>query len=564
MGCVGIKRTEDGAVPDWKGQNGEVFAKYMACMGLVQREIDEQRFNECPCLLITIEKPTDALLTSAIENIIQMVSQNKLNDLLSQLTAESATRSGLGTGVETGVRTETSVASEWRIPYDPNAEFRTRLLALREWLRRMFGYETFDVGLKALPLIEEDWFVMNGPVYIFLQSTTTGGLARVLFPSMTKNGSQFISYDNLAKSHRWVDRFINSVIYTTSADGCNMPCTNYTTTYSSYRYNWRMARCLRQKYYMRCGRSDVKTGDSKDPKIVHSAIYEVNLNYSPIASGFARATIRAPVYSILPSDWDMYAGTRQMVMSENRKWFMVLKGDTLGVYENRNNVDLVAMTRTEPSTITGVFYYGIKFAGQASRLVLESGVLTIYGKPMVGAFDDNQILWKMELAKEGTQPMALYLHDNGQLSMFDGDNKNVLDMAALNEQLDRTERVVEFAAEYNPADEYKRRFQQLLDWLRVRNLLYEYLSDTNVTIDYQGIHFEDMSPSAPYDRTINYRQRLLDLLVVLQIKYPTLTLPSDEEVQRVFSITYQHENESTTAYDPVQVRAERVRALTSL
>ncbi len=563
MGCVGIKKTEDEAVGEWKGNGGALFAKWIACMGLMQREIDENRFAECPCLLLTVQQRSPANLLETMVHIIQQVSQNKLAELRAYLASKGLT------GEATSAQNDSSFfkknAGATVSSYDKNAEFRARLRALKRWLQENRGQEHFDIGLRALPLVGDaanGWFEMNGPIYIFMQNWEKDIVARIVFPSLTKEGAPFLNYDNLAKSHRWIDRLINSVLYTSGAN-CNASCNNGPISYTRYKYNWRKARCMRKKFYMPCGNAARPKKVKGDTKLWNSAVYEVNLNYPAIASYFRNARIKQPVYSILPSDWDMYAGPRYILMSENRKWFMMLQGNTFGVYENKKNQDLVAFSRGQVKKFGGVYKYGIKFKGTGIRVALETGVLTIYGIPASGrSADDNEILWSMELAKEGVQPMALYLQDNGKLSLFDGDNKNVLDAPALDAVLDRKEKEVVFGA-YDAGDEYKKRLMQLLDWLRVRGLIQEYIPATVAQYVSQNLEFDELAPDAPFDASVDYRRRLLALFELLHKTFPNMILPSVEEVNAVLSATLPDTEVSVgrVHYDSDKVLAERIAKL---
>lgn len=564
--CIGIKRTDGVPVGEWKDNKGALFAHWIACMGLIQREIDDDRFTECPCLLINVQQRGPADLLTTMIYIIQQVGQNKLTELRAFLASK-----GLGVKDDTVTRSsddkgKTTIASATTAGYDKNAEFRARLRALKRWLQRNRGhsYEGFDIGLKPLPVENEGWFEMNGPIYIFMQNWGNDIVARVVFPSMTKEGAPFLNYDNLAKSHRWIERLINSSLYTNGA-ACDAPCNNSIITHSDYKYNWRKARCMRKKFYMPCGNAQRSKKVDGNTKLWNSAVYEVNVAYPAIASILNKARIKQPVYSILPSDWDMYAGARYILMSENRKWFMMLAGDTLGVYENKKNQDLVAFSRGQVNNFGGVYKYGIKFKGTGIRVSLETSVLTVYGKPATGpSTDDNEILWSMELAKEGVQPMALYLGDDGKLMLFDGDNRNVLDAPAFDAVLDHTEKTVEFGA-YSQEDEYQKRLLQLLDWLRARGLMKEYLPATVVQYVVQELEFNDLAPDAPFDEKTDYRGRLLALFEILHRTFPNLVLPSDEEVKTFFETraTYEAEENATNVveYDPTKVMARRLTEL---
>lgn len=569
------KQDRDSPVPEWK-DGKTVFAKSISCMGMIDRELEANRFQECPCLAIPIIKNTVQELKDTIVTIVRLVSQNKLAELMSTIpmyTEEGPALGGInGLGLSlTDFSWDKLMGKDMKVEaplYNRDADFRARLQSLRTYLRARGTnvIEPFDVGLPTLPVPENtSWFTMNGPVYMFMQNKNNGLLCRIIFPSMSKQGQPILNYDNLGKAHRWVERIINSILYTSGVN-CNTPCTKTPVTYSSVKFAF--PKCYRYKYFMPCGSKNTAKKIKPGSKLEYYSVYQLNLSHPSIAPYFSTSRIRDTIYSVLPSDWEMYVGTRYMLMSENKKYFMLLMKDRLGIFYNQKNEDLVKLNRGEAKQTKGVYKYGIKFKGVATKMLLESGVLTIYGVDPSNE-DQDDILFRVELASNGaTQPMALYLHDDGRLSLFDGDNKNALNATTFEAVLDKREEVMSITRDYDPNVDYQQRIQRLLQWIVARKLVETIIMPNAENIgelmQKLSISYSDLSPGAPFDPTVNYQERIMHLFGYLRSQYPNMALPSDTTLQTKFksaSVTYENELQNQTPYDPNVERNARLAQL---
>lgn len=571
------KKDRDSPVPEWKDGTG-VFARSISCMGLIDRELEANRFQECPCLHIPILKNTVQELKDTIITVVRLVSQDKLSELMSiiQLYSEDSGTAlpSLNLGLSTSLAkfswdtllNRNKTAQEAAM-YNRDADLRARLQALRTYLQRRGTsiIEPFDVGLPSLPVATgTSWFTMNGPVYMFLQNRPNGILCRIIFPSMSKQGKPILNYDNLGKAHRWVERIINSILYTKDVN-CNTACAKTPVTFSGVKKGF--PKCYRYKYFMPCGSLNTSKKRKKDAKLEYYSVYQLNTSHPAVATFFRTSRIRDTIYSILPSDWEMYVGTRYMLMSENKQYFMMLMKDRLGVFFNQKKEDLVKLNRGEAKTTKGIYKYGIRFKGVATKMILESGVLTVYGDDPSNE-DQEDILFRLELAVEGApQPMALYLHDDGRLSLFDGDNKNALNMETLDKHLDKREEEMTVTRDYDPNIDYRERIERLLQWMRARGLIQTIImpgaEGNDALLQKLRIDYADLAPDAPFDPMINYRERVMHLFGFLRARYPNLALPSDTTMQVKLRtpVMYQDEAQNTTPYDPKIELAQRTYTL---
>lgn len=545
------KKTVDKPVPIWNDSSGKLFATSVACMGLNLREIEAERFEQCPCLQIHLLKPSTNAIVKEFITILEYLSQNRYGELMEYLRQNNSLfrrpgESGEGDDLFSWFSKK---PLDSKSTYNKDAEFRSRLQALIRYLKSINRYEPFEASLPELPVPEGvAWFQLNGPVYMFMRNWGFAISCRIIFPSMSKEGQPLLNYDNLGKAHRWVERLMGSGSYL-GGTRCNQACVSTPETLTKYRLGF--PTCKRNRFFMPCGYINSKF--KKNEKVDNYSVYSVNLENPNIRKYFQNSRIKSILYNILPSEWDMYVGPRYMLISENRKYYLILMPNLLGVFTN------VAFGKRGMS---GKYLYGIRFRGIPTKVVIESGVLTIYGEDPTS--DNDDILSRIELNKGGQQPMALFLHDNGKLSLFDGNNKNVLDFDKMNNLFDRSEEEMILAG-YDPEVDYRERIIRLLHWLKARNLISTLIlpNDDRVLKALQ-IEYEDLKPDSVFDPKVNYEERVHALVDMLRITYPDMSLPSLDTLASKFKrpqIVYEDDGAALPPFDPKLATENRIALL---
>lgn len=544
------KKTVDKPVPIWNDSSGKLFATSVACMGLNLREIEADRFEKCPCLQIHLLKPSTNAIIKDFVTILDYLSQNKYGELMEYLRQNNSLfrRQGESSEGDDMFSWFSKKPLEPKSTYDKDAEFRARLQALIRYLKNMNRYEPFEANLPELPIPEGvSWFQLNGPVYMFMRNWGFAISCRIIFPSMSKDGQPLFNYDNLGKAHRWVERLMGSGSYL-GGTRCNQACVSTPETLTKYRYGF--PRCKRNRIFMPCGYINSKF--KKKEKIDNYSVYSVNLENPTIRKYFQNSRIKTILYNILPSEWDMYVGPRYMLISENRKYYLILMPNLLGVFSN---------VSWGKRGMSGRYMYGIRFKGFPTKVSIESGVLTIYGIDPTS--DNDDILFRLELNKGGQMPMALFLHDNGKLSLFDGNNVNVLNFDKLNALLDRTEEEMILQG-YDPNLDYRERIIRLLHWLKARNLISSMiLPNDDRVLKALKIEYEDLRPDSEFNPAVNYEERVYTLINMLRVTYPNMPLPSMSTLQSKFTrpqIAYEDEG-SLPPYDPTKANQDRISQL---
>lgn len=518
------RRIRPGHLVDFQGR---IAAGNAGCIGFTERDMDRAVFAQCPCLKIAVVRPSPLHVLETTIQIIKYVSENKLSELYTKL---KKARVLLAAPKLAGQGTNVAKSSL----YDRNAEFRARLLALIRYLKSIRRYEPFNVQFPELPIpAGTPFFELNGPVYMLMQTHGNVIIGHIIFPSMTKDGQPFVSYDNLAKSHRWVDRIISNPLYVGGAV-CKKECKNTLVV-------------NRQAPF--CGTWAPK----KQPKIDNFGVFQLNLNYPPIASYFKNSRIKSMNYSLLPSDWEMYAGSKNLI-STNKNYYLTLHGNFLAVFKKAGG-------RLK-------YVRGIKFAGIARKAVIENGELTIYGYSNSPDVDEpgESILWQKQISEGGVQPFTLHLGDDGKLSVFDGDNKNVI-VSDFESTFDTSDEDAEFILkEYDPTADYQRRLWAWLWYLWTNRIVRKIILPDNANLLKRlNITYDDFVPTKPFDPMVDYQGRLHGLFRTLKTKYPGIVLPNKAKMLGVMpkvDLTYENETISTV-YDPAVDLTARIAYLRS-
>jgi hypothetical protein len=467
---------------------------------------------------------------------------------------------------------------------------------------------------------EREPYKFMGPAYIFVANDHERKSyveAFLYFPSMTKDARPAPNFDFMGKCHRWLQRMIFDPMYNAAGtEGCGLSCfgtqdrrvitrpgqTKYLTL-KFFKKRIRIPIGYRQElanvYYMPCGcRSDnlnqcpipppepkkkkkkglvtIKKKKPKKkerkhpgpPKVNFYVAYRINLNHPSCKPYFSPDSSHELSLNILPSNWDMYAGCKYNLISNNRQYFLKLEtayvpipgtkkttkgkkqigkkrkpaqetqlytmGGRMGLYRN-NGENLVELCAKGQKPKRASLIYQGTHKGSPRRLVLEGGVLTIYAAVDKQSTDDS-VAWTMRVANEGAEePLALVVLDNGQMDVFDKNNKSVVSdefrrflEKGMNDQK-RDLGVSDYDEEYDPAKDYARRLQHLIDWLRARRLLFDYVANVADLKSHtvRRLTGGDLGVYIPYDPTANYAKRVDALIKFLRENgYPDIQAPS--------------------------------------
>lgn len=518
------------------------FALPISCTGF--REQEWNRFETCPCLVLTVSDSTHKALTQRVIPVVKFVSENKLSEAQGMIADQQIALGIPPTVMPTLPR------------FDINLNLRQRLMWLVEYIRREKGIpatlETFAGG-------STEAFTFHGPVYLFVNVANNRFTCRIVFPSLDKQGQPWSNFDHLGKAHRWVDRLLNSSVYT-HLSNCNTSCETYAPPQPPRRRPVSIKTPPSSSYGSTIGGSPYQ-------KTVSFTVYALNFEHpsiKPFVSKHPNAR-NALLYNILPTNWEMQPRCRQMLISENQKYYLMLQGNTFGVYENVRNEDLMRICREDGAPANGKFVFGINLNGKVTSAVLDKRELTISGQTDPAMEED--VLWSLDIADASAQlPISLVLNNDGSLSVIDATNRNVMIPTFLDyTSTDSTNKQGKSYMGYDPDAVYQERIWRLIYYLEGRTLVSKIVLPDKESLKKLEIQYQDFTPTTPFDPSVNYKSRLQDLLNYLRGNYPNAQLPKEYNSSIISSkLQIQYADEARAHFDPKEVLMQRLQSLLEL
>ena len=433
---------------------------------------------------------------------------------------------------------------------------------------------------------------LHGP-FVALLANHNGRIRVVLYaPSHSRDGLVQPNYDALGRAHRWLFRLMTGPAYKIDDPrffSTNGSLSHVRTCIGAPEMTRDTAACSTTTTYVACGcigggcspRFKYRSENLKRAQQTHIYVaYEINLGHPAIAGLLSRDanSPRALLRNVLPESAEIRSGMAGALVSPN------------GAYA-------ALLTARGGLRVNGVVILPSPSGRIAGSVTVDGGDLTLQtagGDPIT----------EMTIA-EGSNikgPVALVLKSNGQLAAYDSTNADVTSAAV--KGVNAAIRAADPKAgagdgsgydgdplgPWDPAADYRWRVEQLLNWLRARNLLFNY--DVNAdTIDKSALlgalgqsagqswGTYDISAMPPYDPSVNYTERLLALAAVL--RRAGLDVPSDAELLATTSFTVQtaagkralvessspvwgeiitYENATKASYDPDAEYQKRLKA----
>ena len=436
---------------------------------------------------------------------------------------------------------------------------------------------------------------LHGPfVALLANDNSSKSISVVLYaPSHSRDGLVQPNYDALGRAHRWLFRLMTGPAYKIDDPrffSTNGSLSHVRTCLGAPETTRDTGACETTTTYVACGciggsgcsprfkyrSANLKRAQQTDIYVA----YEIRLDHPAIAGLVSRAanSPRALLRNTLPESAEMRQGMAGALVSPNGAYAALITA------RGGLRVNGVVVLPCPPGRIAG----SVTIDGK--NLALQ----TVGGDPIA----------EMVVA-EGSNvksPVTLVLKSNGQFAVYDAANADVTSAAvegvnaAIREddptagRSDGSGYDGDSPDDWDPVADYRWRIEGLLNWLRARDLLYNY--DVNAdTIDKSALlgalgqssglawGTYDISAMPPYDPSVNYTERLLALAAVL--RRAGLDVPSDAELLATTSFTVQtaagkravveasspmwgelvsHENATTNRYDPDADYQKRLKA----
>lgn len=236
-------------------------------------------------------------------------------------------------------------------------------------------------------------------------------------------------------------------------------------------------------------------------------VYSLNLDDPRFAPYVEDNSIKTLYRNILPSDVDMFAGCRYMMVSPNKKYFMVLSSYWLTVFWNYGDENLELLCRFNRSPSSAMAVRMIPVYGQANtRLIIEDGSINIYSE----IFENEQMVYSRKITSESSRPpFALVLQDDGSLVLYDSQNIAVSSADGF-----MSEAGSGMIDDYDAAADYRQRIINLIAYLRLYNL-YKEIEANQATLPSNVAMYVLQEGIPTYNADIDYRERLEKLVKYL-------------------------------------------------
>lgn len=393
--------------------------------------------------------------------------------------------------------------------------------------------------------------INNGKPYVY---------AVLYFPSLTKEGRPIPNYEYLGRCHQWMYRLLEARQYKSFHKQCQQTCMGTPTR--KEKGKWKMFTQYYYEYYTPCGihrNVPDPLPEQRSSKYEYFfGVYELDLTHPDIASLVSANSPQRLQRSILPMGTTWTTHCMNILVSDNQQYFLALRPNTYGIYENVRGEDLSDLCRRGRIPKFAKLKSGVTFAGyNATRLEVSDDHLFIYGNRVIryrkrgkwryALSSEEEILREMRLSTQGAErPLALVLHDNGTIAVYDRFNRKVTSDQLLDQMYAPIEEDKEPQLAYDKNADYRYRIEQLKAYLRILGILKDGGITSGVLLD--GANEDDLLgifatseeeaallKSGVFDQKVDYIERLRQLvqyLTDLGIAIPASLIPS-EEVQEI-------------------------------
>jgi len=252
-----------------------------------------------------------------------------------------------------------------------------------------------------------------GPIYSFVGNH--GGIeCYLVFPSMMKDGTPFLNYEFIGRSHRWLYTLLRRPQYTADIGTCAFGCNNAPHREEKI-WQWSSFSFYSIYHVVPCGgvpdgppasRRGRKSPAKPFVMDVYFAIYEVTL-YHPSIAPYIIDGPNDLLLNVLPQSVALLSGCVNKLVSPNRHW-------TLQLIENAG----LTLQFTDGN---GEYCGG----GQTVWFISanQPGATVTLGSSGKAVLTNNGTeVWSIESDEGGKPPFAMVLDNNGDLTIYDSTN----------------------------------------------------------------------------------------------------------------------------------------------
>ena len=303
-----------------------------------------------------------------------------------------------------------------------------------------------------------------GPVYLFTAQAYNKNKIKchLYFPSISKTDKKPLRQIHMIGiAHRWMHRLLYSPVYTKfKKSNCTFKAKDNKAMVlgcETGRNNTKATKCMP-------GKKKPKRAKHTQP-LGYYKTYRINLKDRTVSPYVHGSSINASKLSqnILSEGLDMYKSCRYMLISNNQKYFFLLKNNELSIWRTKKkaNFESLCMKGYVPAVVQLIGRLRFRSSAKHLYATINNNLLEIKDED-----DYNATYASLEIAtQDALHPISLVLSDDGRLWVADRENRNVTS-SALRSMFEGSGGVQ--SSDYDYIGDYRTRLLNLVAYMKLK------------------------------------------------------------------------------------------------
>jgi len=267
--------------------------------------------------------------------------------------------------------------------------------------------------------------------------------------------------------------------------------------------------------------------------------YQLDTN-QPAFEPYMNSAINSLHLNIMVSGMELHPGCTNMLISPNNRIMFNLTNNSISLLLNTKYSDITDECYKEPTVADGLLtLQKHQFTGTSTRFLLEGTTFNVYANDAGGIEDVAYSIQAVDPNTPSQPPYALLLDDNGNIHVYDNNDKDVTSAALsaafaynITTNADGTQSINNSSLqsvedlyatcftgndEYNPVKSQRCRVLNLIAYLQLKGLLKTLI--TNETIDENIDHYKVIYEHvAAFNSSENYVGRIIELVNLIEVR----------------------------------------------
>ena len=261
----------------------------------------------------------------------------------------------------------------------------------------------------------------------------------------------------------------------------------------------------------------------------------------PAFEPYMNSAINSLHLNIMVSGMELHQGCTNMLISPNNRIMFNLTNNSISLLLNTKYSDVVDECYKNPTVANGLLtLQKHPFTGTATRFLLEGTTFNVYANDAGGIEDVAYSIQAVDPKTSSQPPYALLLDDNGNIHVYDNNDKDVTSAALsaafaynITTNADGTQSINDQSSlqsaddlyatcftekgQYNPVKNQRCRVLNLIAYLQLKGLLKTLI--TNDTIDENIDHYKVIYEHvAAFNSSENYVGRIIELVNLIEVR----------------------------------------------